>query len=83
MAIQSKLLERIKIAQKDDPECLQIKKQLEEGKAYEFCLKSDGMLTLFDQVCIPRNEELKRKIMSEAYHLLYISCSRNILKIIY
>jgi hypothetical protein len=64
------LLERIKAAQIDDPECLKIKKQLEEGKAQEFCLRDDGMLTHSKRVCVLSSNELRKEIMSEAYHTL-------------
>jgi hypothetical protein len=46
----------INIAQIDDPECQRIKQQLEEGKAQEFHLRDDGMLTHFKQVCMPRGK---------------------------
>jgi hypothetical protein len=45
--VQSDLLARIKAAQLEDPECAKIKQLLEEGKANEFCLKEDGLLTHF------------------------------------
>jgi hypothetical protein len=35
--------------------CAKIKKLLEEGKAKEFCLKDDELLTHFKQVCVPEN----------------------------
>jgi hypothetical protein len=64
-------LARIKAAQLEDPECAKIKQQLAEGKAKEFCLKEDGLLTHFKQVCVPGIEELRKEIMSEAHHSLY------------
>jgi hypothetical protein len=70
MTAQPELLERIKAAQIDDPECLKIKKQLEEGKAQEFCLRDDGMLTHSKRVCVPASNELRKEIMSEAHHSL-------------
>jgi hypothetical protein len=50
--VQSELLARIKVAQFEDPECAMIKELLVEGKAKEFCLKEDGLLTHFKQVCV-------------------------------
>ena len=45
LTIQLELLERIQAAQLEDPECAKIKQLLKEGKAKEFCLKEDGLLT--------------------------------------
>jgi hypothetical protein len=71
LMVQSKLLARIKVAQLEDPECAKIKQLLVEGKAKEFCLKEDRLLTHFKQVCVPGIEEQKKKIMNEAHHSPY------------
>jgi hypothetical protein len=47
LMVQLELLTRIKEAQIKDPECAKIKQLLAEGKAKEFCLKEDGLLTHF------------------------------------
>jgi hypothetical protein len=52
LMVQSKLLVRKKATQLEDPECIKIKRLLEERKANEFCLKDDGLLTHFKQVCV-------------------------------
>jgi hypothetical protein len=41
---------------------------LAEGKAKEFCLKEDGLLTHFKQVCMPGIGGLRKEIISEAHH---------------
>jgi hypothetical protein len=41
-------------------------------KANEFCLKEDGLLTHFKQVCVPRSEGLRKEIMNEAHCSPYI-----------
>jgi hypothetical protein len=41
---------------------------LEEGKANEYYLKDNGLLTLFKQVCVLENRGLRKEIMSEAHH---------------
>ena len=56
LTVQSELLTRIKAAQLEDPECAKIKQLLVEGKAKEFCLKEDGLLTHFKQ-CVCRESE--------------------------
>jgi hypothetical protein len=62
---------RIKDAQLEDPECAKIKQLLAEGKAKEFCLKEDELLTHFKQLCVPGIGELRKEVMSEAHHSPY------------
>ena len=50
LTVQLELLTRIKDAQLEDPECAKIKQLLAEGKAKEFCLKEDMLLTYFKRV---------------------------------
>jgi hypothetical protein len=71
LMVQSELLARIKAAQLEDPECAKIKQLLAEGKTKEFCLKKDGLLTHFKQVCVPGIGGLRKEIMSEAHHSPY------------
>jgi hypothetical protein len=49
-----------------------IKLLLEKGKAKEFCLKDDGLLTNFRQVCVLESEGLRKEIMSEAHRSPYM-----------
>jgi hypothetical protein len=51
----------------EDPECAKIKQLLKEGKTKEFCLKEDGLLTHFKQVCVLGSGGLRKEIMSEAH----------------
>jgi hypothetical protein len=44
---------------------------LAKGKAKEFCLKEDRLLTHFKQVCVPEIGGLRKEIMSEAHHSPY------------
>jgi hypothetical protein len=71
LMVQLELLARIKVAQLEDPEYAKIKQLLVEDKAKEFCLKEDGLLTHFKQVCVPGIGELREEIMSKAYHSPY------------
>jgi hypothetical protein len=71
LMVQSELLARIKAAQLEDPECAKIKQLLVKGKANEFCLKEDGLLTHFKQVCVLGIGGLRKEIMSKAHHSLY------------
>jgi hypothetical protein len=71
LMVHSELLARIKVAQLEDPECAKIKQLLTEGKAKEFCLKEDRLLTHFKQVCVPGIGGLRKEIISEAHHSPY------------
>ena len=71
LMVQSELLARIKATLLEDPEYAKIKKFLAEGKAKEFCLKEDGLLTHFKQVCVLKTRGLRKEIMSEAHHSQY------------
>ena len=52
LMVQSELLARIKAAQLEDLKCAKIKQLLMEGKANEFCLKEERLLTHFKQMCV-------------------------------
>jgi hypothetical protein len=71
LMVQSKLFVRIKAAQLEDPKCAKIKQLLAKIKAKEFCLKEDGLVTHFKQVCVPGIGEPRKEIMSEAHHSPY------------
>jgi hypothetical protein len=71
LMVQSKLIARIKAAQLEDPECAKIRQLLAKGKAKEFCLKEDGLLTHFTQMCVPGIKGLRKEIMNEAHHSSY------------
>ena len=71
LMVQLKLLARIKATQLKDLECAKIKQLLTEGKAKEFCLMEDELLTHFKQVCVPGIRGLRKEIMSKAHHSLY------------
>jgi hypothetical protein len=71
LMVQSELLARIKATQLEDPECAKIKQLLVEGKAKEFCLKEDRLLTHFKQVSVQGIGGLRKEIMSEAHHSPY------------
>jgi hypothetical protein len=72
VAVQLELLARIKATQLEDSECVKIKHLLKEGKANEFCLKEDGLLTHFKQVCVLGSRGLRKEIMSKAHRSPYI-----------
>jgi hypothetical protein len=72
LIVELGLLARIKAVKLEDTECAKIKQLLAEGKAKEFCLKEDGLLTHFKQVCVQGIGRLSKEIMCEAHHSPYI-----------
>jgi hypothetical protein len=60
LMLQPKLLARIKAAQLEDPVYDRVKQLLEEGKVKEFCLKDDGLLIHFKQVCVLKSGGLRK-----------------------
>jgi hypothetical protein len=71
LMVQSKLLARIKVAQLKDPKYAKIKQLHVGGKAKDICLKEDGLLIHFKQVCVSVIGGLRKEIMSEAHHSPY------------
>ena len=61
-----------------DPECAKIKQLLKKGKAKGFCLKEDGLLTHFKQVCVLGSGGFRKAIISEAHRSLYTVHPRGI-----
>ena len=53
-----------------DEWCQRIVQQVREGKVTEFHLK-DGVLYSRNRLCIPQNDELKKRILTEAHDTPY------------
>ncbi|KAG8503648.1 hypothetical protein CXB51_001631 [Gossypium anomalum] len=60
-------LEEICEAQKDDNELQAKRVQCESGIESDFWIGSDGCLMFRDRICVPKNDELIRKILQEAH----------------
>ncbi|KAG8485940.1 hypothetical protein CXB51_019280 [Gossypium anomalum] len=60
-------LEEICEAQKDDNELQAKRVQCESGIESDFWIGSDGRLMFRDRICVPKNDELIRKILQEAH----------------
>ncbi|KAG8499167.1 hypothetical protein CXB51_005608 [Gossypium anomalum] len=59
--------EEICEAQKDDNELQAKRVQCESGIESDFWIGSDGCLMFRDRICVPKNDELIRKILQEAH----------------
>ena len=65
------LVDRILEAQLEDPYLMSMRKKVEEGEQSDFAIRDDGALVIGSRLCVPANEELKRKILEEAYSSAY------------
>ena len=61
------LIDRIKDAQRLDLELEKVKEKLKVEPSKKFQMKADGSLWMKGRLCVPKNEEIKRKILKEAY----------------
>ena len=69
IALTSDLLEQIILEQRQDTlEIPPIKKLIAEGRGPHFSIDEHGVVRYKDRLVVPFNEELRRKILSEAHH---------------
>ncbi|XP_060959262.1 uncharacterized protein LOC133030512 [Cannabis sativa] len=71
LTLQSDLLERIKVAQLEDPELLKFREDVLASKAKDFSISYSGILLFKTRVCVPGNNELKKEILDEAHTTPY------------
>ena len=62
------LIDRIKDAQRIDPELAKVKEKFKAEAFMKFQAKIDGSLWLNGRLCVPKNEEIKKEILKEAYN---------------
>ena len=63
MRVQPALIERISVAQNDDPQLIKIKNSVEAGVQSEFKIHDDGSLRFENKICIPNDSVLKQEIL--------------------
>ena len=71
MRVQPTLIERIIVAQNDDPQLMKIKNSVEAGVQSEFKIHDDGSLRFENRICIPNDSVLKHEILQEAHQTGY------------
>ena len=71
MEVQSTLLGKIREAQKDDKEIVEIKEKMSEGKAKGFREDEHDSLWFEDRVYVPNNAEIRKLILHEAHDSPY------------
>ncbi|GKG08242.1 hypothetical protein Tco_0334074 [Tanacetum coccineum] len=67
MRIESNLMLHIKEAQRDDGELWAIVHNVEDGKHTEFSVDDDGVVCFEDRLCVPNDQALREKVMTEAH----------------
>jgi hypothetical protein len=68
IALVSELLEQIVVEQRyDDLEIPHIKKLMAEGHSPYFSINEQGVVKYKNQLVVPNNNELRRKILDEAH----------------
>ena len=65
------LIDEIKAAQEKDSNLHKIRATVEAGTEAKFKIHDDGSLRFENRVCVPNDEELKRKILKEAHNTSY------------
>ncbi|GJQ97498.1 putative nucleotidyltransferase, ribonuclease H [Tanacetum coccineum] len=73
MRIESNLMLQIKEAQRDDGELWAIVQNVEDGKHTEFSVDDDGVVWFEDRLCVPNDQALREKVMTEAHSSQYYS----------
>ncbi|GJT11547.1 putative reverse transcriptase domain-containing protein [Tanacetum coccineum] len=58
---------KIKEAQRDDGELWAIVQNVEDGKHTEFSVDDDGVVWFEDRLCVPNDQALREKVMTEAH----------------
>ena len=67
LAVQPTLIDKIKIAQKNDMELNKIREYVNKGHKSKFILDNGDALWLGQRFCVPADEELKAEILREAH----------------
>ncbi|GJT36118.1 zinc finger, CCHC-type, retrotransposon gag domain protein [Tanacetum coccineum] len=67
MRIESNSCLQIKEAQRDDGELWAIVQNVEDGKHTEFSVDDDGVVWFEDRLCVPNDQALREKVMTEAH----------------
>ena len=68
---QPTILEHMKSSQESDPTLVKIKEEVLEGKEMVFSLVEDGTLLYKGRICVPKDEEMRKQILSEAHETPY------------
>ena len=65
------MIERIKVAQSNDPPLQKITDLINLDSQSNFCIPEDGSLRFGNHLCVTNDPNLKAKILKEAYNMGY------------
>ncbi|XP_041009366.1 uncharacterized protein LOC121253422 [Juglans microcarpa x Juglans regia] len=71
LTVQPALIDRIKLAQKEDTKVARLIEEVEKENKSEFSVSEDGVLRFGNRFCVPDNDKIKRLILKEAHHSPY------------
>ena len=63
-------LDRVKAAQRRDPQLQRIMFEVQQGKSTEFMV-DEGVLRLGTRLCVPDVDDLRKKLLEEAHYFAY------------
>ena len=69
--VRSVYLDRVKAAQRRDPQLQKIMFEVQRGQSRDFVVNSEGTLRLGTRLCVPNMDELRKEIMEEAHFSAY------------
>ena len=64
-------LDRVKAAQRRDPQLQNIMFEVQQGQSRDFVIDRKDTLRLSTRICVPNVDELKKEIMEEAHFSAY------------
>ena len=71
MEVTPTLEDEIRKVQSDDPVIQKYIKRMLEGQTQDFSKDHQGTLRFRGRICVPRQEDLRKRILSEAHESLY------------
>ena len=71
LIVQPALIDRIKLAQKEDSKLARLIEEVEKGDKPEFNVSEDGVLRFGNRCCVPDSVVIKRLILEEAHRSPY------------
>jgi len=69
--IENEFIREIKEVQEKDEFIQRVKNKIKDSKTSNFNMKEDDIVRFHDRVCVPNDEELKRRILEEAHKSKY------------
>ena len=64
-------LDRVKAAQRRDPQLQRIIFEVQQGKSTEFMVDKKGVLRLGTRLCIPDVDDMRKELLEEAHYSAY------------